>query len=106
MESIRLPILTTPTDISGYVTVDHGVSYSPPDDLVQFLETAVIPIYVSAHIDLFNNPERFVYFLRETSSKYGFTFLLPGHFQSVRGVSDSNIFVLQMFRSVSGLLIH
>jgi hypothetical protein len=94
MESIRLPILTTSTDVSGYVALDHAVSYSPADDLVQFLETAVAPIYVSVHIDLLSNPERFVYFLKEASSKYGFTFLLPGHFQSVSGISDSNIFVL------------
>lgn len=94
MEIIRLPILTTLTDISGYVTLDHGIPYSPPDNLVQLLESPVALIYVSIHIDLLNNPERFVYFLKEASSKYGFTFLLPGHFQSVSGISGSNIFVL------------
>jgi hypothetical protein len=76
------------------VTPNHEVSYSPPDELAQFLESAVAPIYVSVHIDLLNSPERFVYFLKEASSKFGFTFLLPGHFQSVSGISDSNIFVV------------
>jgi hypothetical protein len=82
------------TDISGYVTVDHELSYTPPDDLTQFLESAVAPIYVSVPIDLLNNPERFVYFLKQASGKYGFAFLLPSHFQSVGGLADSNIFVL------------
>ncbi|KAJ5359172.1 uncharacterized protein N7496_011585 [Penicillium cataractarum] len=81
-------------DISGYVTADHEVPYTPPEDLVQFLEKAVAPIYVSLHIDLLNSPERFIYFLKEASNKYGFAFLLPSHFESVSGISDSHFFVL------------
>lgn len=87
-------MLSKLTDISGYVTVDHEVQYTPPEDLVQFLEKAVAPIYVSLHIDLLNSPERFIHFLKEASNKYGFAFLLPSHFESVSGISDSNLFVL------------
>lgn len=88
------PILNSSPDISGYVTVDSEFSYTPPEDLVHFLEEAVAPIYVSVHIDLLNSPERFVYFLKEASNKYGFAFILPSHFQSVSDISDSNFFVL------------
>lgn len=73
---------------------DRELSYTPPEDLLQFLDATVAPIYVSVHVDLLRGPERFIHFFKEASGKYGFRFLLPSHFQSVSGISDPNIFVL------------
>lgn len=73
---------------------DRELSYTPPEDLLQFLEATVAPIYVSMHVDLLRSPERFIHCFKEASAKYGFRFLLPSHFQSVSGISDPNIFEL------------
>ncbi|KAJ5945513.1 hypothetical protein N7454_002352 [Penicillium verhagenii] len=81
-------------DISGYAWLDEPSLFQPSDELQQFLESAVAPVYVAIDISSLGNSEKFVRCLRQASIDYGLSFLLPSSFHPVSGIAETNkIFV-------------